>query len=235
MSLPHSAQRDTRALALAASTARRSRGRGSWPPRRSASRASPTRRSPGPRTTGGSEALGGLREVLERALAQTADADRRHARDARAGLRLRRDAHRPGPARTDDRRQPRAGRVVPPRRRRYAINFRTQAYRGKPVLTWWEGEVTKIGTSEGENVIVDQSYKTIARVDAGNGYSADVHEFLLTPAGTALITVHAEKHRSTSPRSAGRRRETCSTRSSRRSTSPPGRCCSSGTASTTSR
>jgi hypothetical protein len=74
----------------------------------------------------------------------------------------------------------------------FAINFRTQVYRGKPVLTWWEGEVTKIGTSEGTNQIVDSNYKTIARVDAGNGYKADVHEFLLTPAGTALITVHAE-------------------------------------------
>jgi hypothetical protein len=74
----------------------------------------------------------------------------------------------------------------------YAINFRTQVYRRKPVLTWWEGEVTKIGTSEGVNLIVDRSYKTIARVGAGNGHKADVHEFLLTPHGTALITVHAE-------------------------------------------
>jgi hypothetical protein len=86
------------------------------------------------------------------------------------------------------------GQVVWFRRvKTFAINFRTQVYRRKPVLTWWEGEVTKIGTSEGTNLIVDSSYKTIARVDAGNGYKADVHEFLLTPAGTALITVHAEK------------------------------------------
>jgi hypothetical protein len=85
------------------------------------------------------------------------------------------------------------GQVVWFRRTKdYAINFRRQSYRGKPVLTWWEGEVTKIGTSEGVNQIVDQSYKTIARVGAGNGYKADVHEFLLTPQGTALLTVHAE-------------------------------------------
>ncbi|HZQ16290.1 MAG TPA: arylsulfotransferase family protein [Gaiellaceae bacterium] len=74
----------------------------------------------------------------------------------------------------------------------YAINFRRQTYRGKPVLTWWEGQVTKIGTSEGVNRIVDQHYKTVALVAAGNGYKADVHEFQLTPQGTALITVHAE-------------------------------------------
>ncbi len=70
-----------------------------------------------------------------------------------------------------------------------AINFRRQTYRGKPVLTWWEGTISKIGTGEGEGLIVDQSYTTIARVQAGNGYKADVHEFLLTPQGTALITI----------------------------------------------
>ena len=74
----------------------------------------------------------------------------------------------------------------------FAINFRTQVYRGKPVLTWWEGEATKIGTSEGVNVILDQRYRKVAQVDAGNGYRADVHEFVLTPKGTALLTVHAE-------------------------------------------
>jgi Arylsulfotransferase (ASST) len=75
---------------------------------------------------------------------------------------------------------------------KYAINFRKQVYRGRPVLTWWEGQVTKIGTSEGENVILDQRYREVARVGAGNGYRADVHEFQLTTKGTALLTVHAE-------------------------------------------
>ncbi len=58
------------------------------------------------------------------------------------------------------------------------------------MLTWWEGVISKIGTGEGEGVILDQSYKTVARVQAGNGYKADVHEFLLTAKGTALITVY---------------------------------------------
>ena len=73
-----------------------------------------------------------------------------------------------------------------------AINFRVQRYQGAPVLTWWEGTISN-GTGQGENLIVDQSYKTIARVGAGNGYFADVHEFLLTPQGTGLITVYNEK------------------------------------------
>ena len=70
-----------------------------------------------------------------------------------------------------------------------AINFSRQLYAGEPVLTWWEGTISSTGIGQGEGVIVDQSYKTIARVQAGNGFQADVHEFLLTPTGTALITV----------------------------------------------
>ena len=76
-----------------------------------------------------------------------------------------------------------------------AIDFRRQIYQGKPVLTWWEGQISKIGTGQGECVIVDQTYTEIARVKAGNGYFADVHEFLLTPQGTALITVYNEVNR----------------------------------------
>jgi hypothetical protein len=94
-----------------------------------------------------------------------------------------------GPMIVDDR-----GRLVWFRRtKKVAIDFRRQVYRGKPVLTWWEGDITQIGTGQGEGVILDTSYKEIARIRAGNGYAADVHELLLTPQGTALITVYAEK------------------------------------------
>ena len=71
-----------------------------------------------------------------------------------------------------------------------AINVRRQAYKGRPVLTWWEGTISQIGTGEGEGVILDTSYREVARVRAGNGYKADVHELLLTPQGTALITIY---------------------------------------------
>jgi hypothetical protein len=74
-----------------------------------------------------------------------------------------------------------------------AINFRRQVYKGRPVLTWWEGTISQIGTGDGEGVIVDSTYKEIARVRAGNGFAADVHEFLITPEGTALITVYSPK------------------------------------------
>jgi hypothetical protein len=71
-----------------------------------------------------------------------------------------------------------------------ARDFRVQRYRGRPVLTWWEGTVVA-GHGVGEYVIFDDSYHEIARVRAGNGYRGDLHEFLITPHGTALLTSYA--------------------------------------------
>ena len=66
-------------------------------------------------------------------------------------------------------------------------DFRVQSYRGAPALTWWEG-VIRLGHGVGSYVIADASYAPIARVDAGNGLHGDLHEFLLTERGTALLT-----------------------------------------------
>jgi hypothetical protein len=68
-----------------------------------------------------------------------------------------------------------------------ATNFQVQRYEGKPVLTWWQGRIVKVGFGEGEDVVYDSSYRQIARVRAGNGYEADLHEIRLTPQGTAWI------------------------------------------------
>ncbi len=51
------------------------------------------------------------------------------------------------------------------------------------VLTWWQGPVTPSAFGLGEGVIADSSYRTIATVQAGNGYEMDIHEFELTPGG----------------------------------------------------
>jgi hypothetical protein len=68
-----------------------------------------------------------------------------------------------------------------------AMNFRTGRYTGKPVLTWWEGKAER-GLGRGTHVILDQSYRVVARVPAGNGRQSDLHEFVLTPQDTALVT-----------------------------------------------
>jgi hypothetical protein len=39
-------------------------------------------------------------------------------------------------------------------------------------------------------VIVDGSYREITRMRAGNGYKGDLHEFLITPDDTALLTIY---------------------------------------------
>ena len=66
-------------------------------------------------------------------------------------------------------------------------NFRVQSYMGSPVLTWWEGNI-ELGHGVGEYVIADAAYREVRRVQAAGGRQADLHEFLLTPRGTALLT-----------------------------------------------
>jgi hypothetical protein len=71
-----------------------------------------------------------------------------------------------------------------------ATNLEVQEYAGKPVLTWWQGDISVHGFGLGEDVIADSTYTDIAHVKAGNGLEADLHEFQLTPQGTALITAY---------------------------------------------
>jgi hypothetical protein len=70
-----------------------------------------------------------------------------------------------------------------------ASDFRVQNYHGQPVLTWWQGYVTA-GVGVGADEIYNSSYQPVATVRGANGLSADLHEFQLTPANTALITAY---------------------------------------------
>jgi arylsulfotransferase ASST len=79
-----------------------------------------------------------------------------------------------------------------------AADLKVQSYGGQPVLTWWQGAIHPQGFGEGEVEIVDQSYRSVAKVRAGNGYAADLHDFVLTPDGTALLTVFDPLHCDTS-------------------------------------
>jgi hypothetical protein len=69
-----------------------------------------------------------------------------------------------------------------------ARNLEVQSYMGQPVLTYWQGYGNAFGV--GEDVILNQSYQTVATVQAGNGYVAGAHDFVITPQGTALITAY---------------------------------------------
>jgi hypothetical protein len=72
-----------------------------------------------------------------------------------------------------------------------AANFRPQRFGGREVLTWWQGRVTFDAFGVGEGVIADRSYRVFRTVHAGNGYAADLHEFVITPSGTALMTSYS--------------------------------------------
>jgi hypothetical protein len=66
-------------------------------------------------------------------------------------------------------------------------DFKVGLYRGKPVLTWWEGKTVQ-GLADGEWVVVDSSYRELLRFSAASGRHADLHELVLTSDGTALVT-----------------------------------------------
>ena len=69
-----------------------------------------------------------------------------------------------------------------------AMDFKVQSYRGKPVLTWWQGKHE--GWGDGEYLIFDSSYRELARFRPGNGLNGDHHEFLITERDSALFTVY---------------------------------------------
>jgi Arylsulfotransferase (ASST) len=73
-----------------------------------------------------------------------------------------------------------------------ATDFRAQTYRGKPVLTWWQGTISKAGIGRGAYEVYDASYHEIATMQAAHGLDGDLHEFQLTPRGTAYITIYHE-------------------------------------------
>jgi hypothetical protein len=73
-----------------------------------------------------------------------------------------------------------------------AADFQVESYRGAPVLVWWEGKIpARLGVGFGRDEIVDSSYRPIASVGAGNGYQADLHDFQITPQGSALLTAYS--------------------------------------------
>jgi Arylsulfotransferase (ASST) len=67
-------------------------------------------------------------------------------------------------------------------------DFRVQRYRGRPVLTWWRARPVE-RDGKGSYAIFDASYRHVATVEPGNDLVGDIHEFLITPRNTALMTI----------------------------------------------
>ncbi len=76
-------------------------------------------------------------------------------------------------------------------------NFKVQSLYGKPVLTYWQGTLATTpaytnapaGSSEPGSCyyILNNNYQVISTVTAQNGFTSDIHEFLLTPNNSALF------------------------------------------------
>ncbi len=73
-------------------------------------------------------------------------------------------------------------------------DFRVQRYLGRRVLTWWRARPTGAESGESHYTIADAAYCTVAIVRPGNGVDGDIHEFMLTPHGTALMTTSRGVH-----------------------------------------
>ncbi len=71
-----------------------------------------------------------------------------------------------------------------------AENLNEQTYEGRRVLTWWKGRVLSLGFGQGEDLVTNSRYQTIARLRGGNGLQADLHDFQIAPHGIAYITAY---------------------------------------------
>jgi Arylsulfotransferase (ASST) len=85
-----------------------------------------------------------------------------------------------------------AGNLVwfsPDRAGTVSANLQLGQLDGQSVLTYWHGYIHQQGFGEGEDVVLNRSYRPILRVHAGNGYKADLHEFRIADNHTAVLTV----------------------------------------------
>jgi EmrB/QacA subfamily drug resistance transporter len=61
-----------------------------------------------------------------------------------------------------------------------ASNLVAQTYNGKPVLSWWQGDVTATGQiNSGEDIVVNQHYQKIATIRGKDGWIPTLHEFVI--------------------------------------------------------
>ncbi len=58
-----------------------------------------------------------------------------------------------------------------------AEDLNVQSYEGRRDLTFWHGKVLSLGFGQGEDVVMNSHYRTVARVPGGNGLQADLHDF----------------------------------------------------------
>ncbi|HET9023791.1 MAG TPA: MFS transporter [Burkholderiaceae bacterium] len=101
-----------------------------------------------------------------------------------------------GPMILDDNLQPVWFKPEP--KERIAGNLSVQEYRGKPVLTWWRGEITNTGqTLSGEYVVVDQNYRPVAKLRGKGGWILTLHTITID-GDRAFVTANRNRPRNIS-------------------------------------
>ncbi|MBK5232586.1 MAG: arylsulfotransferase family protein [Thermoleophilia bacterium] len=80
-----------------------------------------------------------------------------------------------------------------------STDFRTQKYKGKPALTWFESPTEGSGIDRATLTIANRKYRVIKQFTPGNGYAADSHEFRLTSRNTAYVTTYRTVKRNLRP------------------------------------
>jgi hypothetical protein len=80
-------------------------------------------------------------------------------------------------------------------------DFRSQTYKGKQYLTFWENtDGVKLGWGRGRHVMVDENYEVYKKIyPVGEGTMGDLHEFHITSNDTALITLYMPRPWDLSP------------------------------------
>jgi hypothetical protein len=80
--------------------------------------------------------------------------------------------------------------------RKQVTDFRVQSDRGHPVLTWWQGTLAGTVPSDlpdgtplpgARYYVYNNHYRRLMTIKARDCFTADVHEFLITPHGDALF------------------------------------------------
>ncbi|MGH8988197.1 MAG: arylsulfotransferase family protein, partial [Acidimicrobiales bacterium] len=76
-----------------------------------------------------------------------------------------------------------------------ALDLKQQTYEGKPVLSWWQGVVTNTGaTVTGTVVVVDQHYRTVAKLVGKDGWVISPHDVAISGHDAWVTSYRVVKH-----------------------------------------
>jgi hypothetical protein len=71
-----------------------------------------------------------------------------------------------------------------------AEDLSVQSYEGQRDLTFWQGKVLSLGFGQGEDIVMNSNYQTVATIKGGNGLKADLHDFQIAPDAVAYVTAY---------------------------------------------